>query len=434
MVAPVRSESTRNPTEDFTLNTLLPLIAIPSLGGTPGEVSAQEFMAQRLMDLDLEVHTWEINIKELSQQPEFPGMEVPRTRALGVLGIWRGSGDLPALMINGHTDVVPPGDLDSWNRDPFDAHVATDRAEHVVTGRGACDMKGGLASALTALRTLKASGFTPRGDVLFAPVVGEEDGGLGTYALIREGLPTFYGDLNGDAPIAGAIIPEPTSLAIIPANAGALTFRVLVRGSATHASRRSEGVSAIEKFFPILNSLRELETRRNENPDPLMARWDIAYPLSIGTVHSGDWASTVPDLLIAEGRYGVALGENVTSAKEALESAVAAACHGDSWLREHPVEVQWWGGQFASGRTDPNADIVRSATEAHSCVVGHEPDTYAAPYGSDLRLLTGLASIPTIQYGPGDASVAHAPNEYVSIDQLQVTSRVIAGLIEKTLG
>lgn len=89
MVAPFRSESTRNPTEDFTLNTLLPLIAIPSLGGTPGEVSAQEFMAQRLMDLDLEVHTWEINIKELSQQPEFPGMEVPRTRALGVLEIGR---------------------------------------------------------------------------------------------------------------------------------------------------------------------------------------------------------------------------------------------------------------------------------------------------------------------------------------------------------
>ena len=439
MVAPFTAESTRNYKKDPTLNTLLPLIAIPSLGGTPGEVSAQEFMAQSLKDLDLEVHTWEINIDQLSRQPDFPGMEVPRTRALGVLGIWRGSGDLPALMINGHTDVVPPGDLDSWDRDPFDPHVATrDLTDHVVIGRGACDMKGGLASALTALRTLKASGFTPRGDILFAPVVGEEDGGLGTYALIREGLPTFYGDFNGDfngdAPIAGAVIPEPTSLAIIPANAGALTFRVLVRGSATHASRRSEGISAIEKFFPILNSLRELESQRNENPDPLMARWDIAYPLSIGTVHSGDWASTVPDLLIAEGRYGVALGEDVLSAKLTLESAVAAACNSDPWLREHPVEVQWWGGQFASGRTDPNADIVRNAKAAHTCVLGHEPDTYAAPYGSDLRLLTGLASIPTIQYGPGDASVAHAPNEYVSIEQLHVTSRVIASLIERTLG
>ena len=101
------------------------------------------------------------------------------------------------------------------------------------------------------------------------------------------------------------VVPEPTDLDLVPANGGALTFRLLVRGRAVHASRRTEGVSALEVFLPVLEALTALETRRNVDVDPLVRRWPIAYPISIGTVHAGDWASTVPDLLVAEGRLGV---------------------------------------------------------------------------------------------------------------------------------
>lgn len=401
-----------------------PLLRIPSMGGTTAESDAQWHVAELLTRMGLEVHTWHMDINDLAEQPDFPGMEVERTEGVGVLGIWRGTGELPALMINGHTDVVPPGDLHAWSDDPFTPVHTTIEGNKAVAARGACDMKGGLIAAIAAVGALRTAGFTPRGDILIAPVIGEEDGGLGTYALLREGLPRFY-----DHQIAGVIIPEPTSLALVPANAGALTFRLRVPGSAVHASRRTDGVSAIEKFYPILHALNELEARRNLTPDPLMKRWQIAYPLSIGTIHAGDWASTVPDLLIAEGRYGIALGEDVSAARDELEKCVADACERDPWLRDHPVEVQWWGGQFASGRSEPSADVIRQLANTHTTITGSSPEIFAAPYGSDLRLFAGMRGFPTVQYGPGDAGVAHAPNEYVFESELLLTHRVVSEYI-----
>lgn len=414
------------------ITDLTSLLSIASMGGSAAEQDAQECMAAFMRDAGLEVHTWQMNIASLIADPDFPGQEVERERGLGVLGIWRGTGTKPALMINGHTDVVPPGDLNAWSGDPFTPKETTVGGESVIMARGACDMKGGLIAALAAVKHLRARGFMPQGDLLFAPVIGEEDGGLGTYSLITEGLPRFY-NLH-DHRVMGAIIPEPTSLAAISANGGALTFRLLVHGAAIHASRRTEGVSAIEKFYPIYQALADFEMKRNIDVDPRMKRWPVAYPISIGTVHSGDWASTVPDLLIAEGRFGVALGEDTSAAKEKFGACVAAACARDLWLAKHPVEVVWWGGQFASGQTETNSTIIENVATAHEQTTGVAIEEYGAPYGSDLRLLTGLAGIPTVQYGPGDAGVAHAPDEYVLISELETTARVIAAVIHSSIG
>jgi acetylornithine deacetylase len=398
------------------------------MGGTPGETDAQLYLAELLAEHGMEVHTWEMDLAQVTGQADFPGMEVPRTSGTGVLGIWRGTGELPAILINGHTDVVPPGDIGAWHSDPFLPRYDDVNREPAVIARGACDMKGGLIAAVQAMAILKTQGFVPRGDILVAPVIGEEDGGLGTYSLLREGLPLFYPGVIGSC-----VIPEPTSLAVIPANAGALTFRLRVHGAAIHASRRSEGVSAIDKFYPILHALQDLERRRNKDADPLMARWEIAYPLSIGTVAAGDWASTVPDLLVAEGRFGVALGEDVGSARVELEECVHNACQNDTWLSEHPASIEWWGGQFESGSTDLNSEVIQQLSHAHSVILGSTPDLFAAPYGSDLRLLTRVGGIPTVQYGPGDAGVAHAPNEYVTDQELVRTQQVIAKYLSTTL-
>ena len=151
-------------------------------------------------------------------------------------------------------------------------------------------------------------------------------------------------------------------------------------------------------------------------------------------MHAGDWASSVPDLLVAEGRLGVALGEPVEDARPALEAAVAEACAADPWLRDHPVEVEWWGGQFASGRLPADSDLVDRVRAAHWRVAGGGRSTCtAAPYGSDLRLLTGLGGIPTVQYGPGDAELAHGPHESVPIDEVVTTARTLAALIARHL-
>lgn len=399
---------------DTMFTYLTEIVKAPSVSGTDVENGAQAEIAARFAGDGLEVDHWRVPLDDIRAEPDFPGMEVPRTEAWGLVGRLPGGGDGSSLMLNGHVDVVPPGDRATWSADPFAAVVRDD----VLYGRGTCDMKAGLVAALWAVRALRTSGVPLRGDVLLASVQGEEDGGLGSYGLLRRGW-------RADA----CVIPEPTSLDLVPANGGALTFRLRVPGLATHASRRTQGVSAIEKFQVIWPALEDLERRRNAEVDPLFARWPIAYPLSIGAVRSGEWSSSVPDLLVAEGRLGVALDEPVADARAALEAAVAEACAGDPWLAANPVTVEWWGGQFASGRLPADSDLLERVGAAHASVTGRPPaDVWGAPYGSDLRLLTGLGGIPTLHYGPGDAGLAHGPDERVPLAEVATCARTLAVL------
>jgi acetylornithine deacetylase len=390
------------------------LVRIPSISGTDAENDAQAHVAAALAAGGLDVDHWRLDLDALAADAEFPGVEVERREAWGLVGRLAGTGtdEGPTLMLNGHVDVVPIGDPAAWSVGPFAAAIV----DGAIVGRGTCDMKAGLVAAMGAVEAIRRAGVRLRGDVLVASVQGEEDGGLGTFATLRRGW-------RADA----CVIAEPTSLDLVPANSGALTFRLVVRGHATHASRRTGGVSAVEKFWPVFQALQALEVRRHELVDPLAARWPLAHPISIGTVHAGDWASSVPDLLVAEGRLGVALGEPVEEARAALEAAVAAAGATDPWLRDHPVEVEWWGGQFASGRLPADSDLAERVRAAHlGAARGRPIDVWAGPYGSDLRLLTGIGGIPTLQYGPGDAALAHGPDESVPIDELHTCARTLA--------
>jgi len=198
-----------------------------------------------------------------------------------------------------------------------------------------------------------------------------------------------------------------------------------VPGLATHGSTRTRGVSAIEKFVVIQAALQALETERNRDPHPLLAHLDLANPLSVGTIHSGDWASTVPDVLVAEGRYGVRLGEPVAAAREALESAIAETCAKDDWLRDHPVKVTWPGGAFASGLLPSDHPLLADTLQAAADVGSAPPEVKGAPYGSDLRQYAA-AGIPTLQYGPGDVRYAHATHEHVVIADVLHAARTYA--------
>jgi acetylornithine deacetylase len=405
---------------DPLLNELATLVRIPSVSGTDAENDAQAYVAGLFADAGLDVDHWPVDLPALTAHRDFPGMEVDRSEAWGLVGRLPGAGDGPTLMLNGHVDVVPVGDLDRWTAPPYSADIRDGRLQ----GRGSCDMKAGLIASLWAVRALRLAAVRLRGDVVLASVQGEEDGGLGTFATLQRGW-------RADA----CVIPEPTELDVVPANSGALTFRLRIRGRATHAARRAEGVSAIDKFWPVSQALADLERRRHAAVDPLVARWPLAHPLSIGRVRAGDWASSVPDLLVAEGRLGVAIGESTEHARADLEGAVADACERDPWLRDHPVEVEWWGGQFASGRIPAESDLVDRVRAAHRVAArGRLPDVYGAPYGSDLRLLTGLAGIPTLQYGPGDARLAHGPDEAVPLADVATAARTLALLALEVCG
>lgn len=398
---------------------LAELVAIPSVGGTPAEVEVQRWCAERLHALGLAVDHWRIDLDAVRRQPDAPEPEVARTEAYGCVGTLATGTEAAALILCGHVDVVPPGDLDAWpGRDPWTLREIAGS----LHGRGAADMKAGVAAAIGAVAALRRSGTQLTRPLSVHAVVGEEDGGLGAYATLQRGH-------RGGA----CVIAEPTAGTVVPANAGSLTFRLEVTGHATHGSTRTSGVSALDAAAPLFAALRDLERTRNRDPDPLFAHLDLAAPLSIGVVRAGDWPSTVPDLLVAEGRVGVLPDEPVTVAGSALEEAVAAGCAADPWLAEHPARVSWPGGVFASGRLpdgDPLlADVAGAVADAGSA----RPAARGAPYGSDLRLYTA-AGVPTVQYGPGDVRHAHAADEQVRLDDVVLASRAYALLALRRCG
>src|SRR5690349_4564459 len=124
--------------EPAMLQCLQELLKIPSVTGTPGESDAQRWFAEQMKAIGLETDLWEIPLAETIAHPDFPGSEVQRESALGLVGSWKGAGDGPTLVLNGHIDVVPPGDLAQWSGG--DAFSGAHHHE-AVYGRGACDMK-----------------------------------------------------------------------------------------------------------------------------------------------------------------------------------------------------------------------------------------------------------------------------------------------------
>lgn len=388
--------------------SLCDLIAIDSSGGR--ESPAQERTARMMAESGMEIDLWELDLDELRRDPAFCE-EIPREHALGVVGR-TGGGRGPTLVLNGHVDVVPAGDLERWSVPPWQGTVRDGR----VYGRGSADMKGGLCCAVFAVRALRDAGVRLRGSVLIQSTVGEEDGGLGTLAAIRRGH-------TGDA----AIVLEPTRMVVAPAQAGAFNFRVTVPGVAAHGALRAEGVNPIEKFIPLYQALQELERRRNARPrHPAFAGQELPYALCVGTVRSGIWASTVPESLTFEGRLGVAVDEEPDAARRELEEALAEAARADPWLRDHPPVLEWWGGQFAPASIPGDHPVVDALSEAFRSVTGEAPAVSGMPYGADMRLLVHQGDTPTVLFGPGDVRRAHAPDEFVPIDELAAVTRILA--------
>jgi acetylornithine deacetylase len=403
----------------WTVDLLRRAIAVPSVGGTDAEIEIQHLISDELTGLGCDVDRWEIDLAAAATAADAPGQEVRRTEAWGVVGTVAAAetGD-PSLILSGHSDVVPAGDLGLWPGDPFVPRLD----DGSVHGRGACDMKGGLVAAIAAVRALRDAGIRLVRPLAVHSVVGEEDGGLGAWATLARGH-------RGDA----CVIPEPTDGAVITAHAGALTFRLEVTGAAAHAAMRDRGVSAIELFEHVHRSLRDLEAERQAVADPRFAGESYPFGISIGKVAAGDWASSVPDRLVAEGRYGVRLGEPVDEARALFEKRVAEVCDDSAWLATHPVRVAWTGGAFASGELPAGSPLLPAVRAAVADVGGPDAPERAVPAGTDLRLYAA-AGIPTLHYGPGDLHLAHGPGERVPVDEVVTAARAFALLAMRTCG
>jgi acetylornithine deacetylase len=394
------------------------IVRIRSVTGSEEAVAAD--LAGRLAAAGMRVETLSPDPAAIRADPAWPGEETVRTALPIVLGRIRSPG-ARRLILSGHLDVVPPGDLATWTADPWSGEIRDGR----LYGRGACDMKGGVAAILGAVRALVASGAAERldGELLVALVPGEEDGGQGTLAAIRAGA-------TGDM----AIITEPSNLDIVVAHAGAITFRLTVPGRAAHASQRREGVSALDNLYVVLRALEADETARNAaETDPLMTVLGLPYPTIVGIVSGGEWASTVLDRVVADGRYGVRLGQSPADAAADLRAAIDAANASDPFLRDHPATIEIVGGQFGSGRVPSDHPLPVGLARAVEAVTGRAPERLGEPYGADMRLFINDGNTPCVIFGPGDVKVAHSADEHVPLDEVETCARVLAAWVVQEL-
>jgi acetylornithine deacetylase len=394
------------------------LVRIPSITG--GEEAVADEAARRLADAGAAVERLSPDPAAVREDAAWPGEETSRSSLPLVVGRI-GRPDGRRLILSGHLDVVPPGDPATWTSDPWAAEVRDGR----LYGRGACDMKGGVASILGAVRALVESGAGDRldGEVVVALVPGEEDGGQGTLAAIRAGV-------TGDM----AVITEPSNLDLVVAHAGAITFRLTVPGRAAHASQRREGVSALDNLFGVLRALEADEAARNASEtDPLMTALGLPYPTIVGIVQGGEWASTVLDRVSADGRYGVRLGQSPADAARDLRRAVDDANETVPFLRDHPATVEIVGGQFGSGRVPSEHPLPVGLAAAAERMTGRRPTLLGEPYGADMRLFINEGATPCVIYGPGDVRVAHSADEFVPLDEVETCARVLAEWVRSEL-
>jgi acetylornithine deacetylase len=411
-------------TTDITgelLTFIQKLIAAPSL---PGEEKAvQEIVAAKLNSLGFDVATIPINLEQLLQHPAFSHDGFPVENRINVVGRWQGRGGNEShrsLILNGHVDVVSTGDENLWIDSPWSGKIRNGR----IFGRGSADMKSGLSAAIFACQVLQSLGYQPAKEVIIQSVVGEETGGCGTLTNIMNGI-------SADA----AIITEPTQLKIYPVQSGALSFRLKITGKSIHACMKNQGISAIEKFYIIFQALEAFDKRRHqEYSNSIFEDAANVAPINIGTLVSGDWPSTVPDSLIAEGRYGIFPGEPVVDAQKAFEETLMQAASNDSWLKLHPPQVEWFEGQFESGSTAMNEPVIQTLSVCHRTMMDREIQFAGATYGSDLRLFTNYGKIPALLYGPGDVKDAHTIDESIAIDDITDAVKVLAYTIYNWCG
>lgn len=394
------------------IKLLQQLVQQPSVRGNEGKTQA--IVVEKCRQLGLEIDLW-----DLDEDPKLKlhdCFHCDRTNFVGnpnMVAVMRGSGGGKSIILNGHIDVVPEGNEADWHVSPFSGVEENDR----IYGRGTTDMKGGNVALLLALEAIARTNVSLKGDVIFQSVIEEESGGAGTLATILRGY-------TADA----AIIPEPTSMKLFPYQQGSMWFRVHIKGKSAHGGTRYEGVSSLDLAYDVIQVIKQLEVERNEGlkKDLLYKGVPIPTPINIGVCKTGNWPSSVPDLTILEGRFGVSPYETMEEAKKVLEKKIATLNENHDWFREKPVELEWFGARWLPGRLELDHPLMKTVSENYRFVKNDEPIVEASPWGTDGGILSTVAHIPVVVFGPGVTEKAHDSNEYIYVDDLLSAAVIIA--------
>jgi len=403
--------------KQYILELASTLVAFDTTARDPGdpardEARLQALLARELRGLGAEVDVWEPS--STGKGNAFCPDDLDFRGRPQLLARIPGAGTGPSLLVNGHIDAVSVEPREDWTVDPFKATVA----DGLLYGRGTCDMKGGIAASVAALRAVRESGVKPRGDIIFSTVTDEESSGAGTLKTLERGVTADAG-----------IIAEPTGFMAWIACRGILKPHIAVPGRAGHAEipqpdwTEGGAVNAIDRLAPVLTALHELRDAwqtRDDHRHPYLSpggivpvivsggTWDVTYPSS---------CELICDVQYLPGHWNDETGAQAT--KDELEDHVARAVAEDTWLREHPLRWAWeWDVPPAEIPADhPLVPTMLGSARA----VGRDACLGGLDSWHDAAFFTRLGSIPTFSFGPGSpetAGMAHAVDECARVDDL----------------
>jgi acetylornithine deacetylase len=406
------------------------LIAFDTTAREPGdpprqETELQNHLAELLEQAGAEIDLFEPDADQLAGQPLVPpGLDFKGRPQL--IATQQGKNQGRSLVFNGHIDVVSGEPRAEWTTGPFEPDIRDGR----LYGRGACDMKGGVAAMVFALRALRHTHTALSGDLIVATNTDEESSGAGGTALVQRGL-------KADA----AIVTEPTGHQVWVACRGSEYGVIRVPGRPGHAEvrqpswRNGGAVNAIEKATIVIDAIRSLRAKWESDQDlhhPHLSQPDLLATLA----RSGEWAVTYPAacaltiavMYVPAQADATGWGSDVRQEVEAHIRKHAA--EHDEWLAANPPTFHWWSNAVMPVEVDPGHPIVATA-QAASDDVGRPAPLSGLDSWFDGATLTKFAGIPAIGYGPpgfaaGGASVAHTIDEYVPIDGLIATAQALA--------
>jgi acetylornithine deacetylase len=383
------------------------------------DAALQDHLARRLRAAGAEVEVWEPAPEDVAGHPLCPRGGIGFEGRPQLAARFRGAGGGRSLLLNGHIDVVPARRADGWEHDPFDPQVADGR----VTGRGSCDMKGGIAAMVLAAEAIAAAGGLA-GDIVVCTNTDEESSGVGALACARHGVAADF-----------AIVPEPSGLEVWPACRGSVYCDVVVRGRAghteqEHASWHDGGaVNAIDKARHLLAGVEllrgEWRSRRSAH-HPLLDPPDV---VASRLVADGGWPVTIPDraeltlaaLILpaqadAAGWTGDVQGE--------VEGFLRTWCDADPWLAANPPEFRWHTPVNPS-ETPVDAASVQALLAANAALglperLGGLGSWYD---GATFALEAGT---PALMYGPRTIDRAHTVGEWVPVEDLVACAQALA--------
>ncbi|ORE96184.1 acetylornithine deacetylase [Stappia sp. 22II-S9-Z10] len=395
------------------------LVRFPSLRGQ--EHTAQDFIARELAKRGYGVDRWRIDPEEIRHHPGFSPVAVDYSNAYNVVGAMRPREETGrSLILNGHIDVVPTGPADMWSSPPFAPRVEGDW----LYGRGAGDMKAGLAANIFAVDALARLGYRPAATLYQQSVVEEECTGNGALAALLRGY-------TADA----AIIPEPEDNRLVRANVGVIWFRVHVRGAPVHVREAGTGGDAIGAAYTIIAGLRALEERWNAMKGEHRFFEDVDHPINfnVGKIEGGDWASTVPAWCSLDCRIAIYPGQDPHEAAREIESAVRDAAAGIAFLANSPPQVEF-NGFFARGYVlEPGSEAEGLLARCHLATFDAPLESFVTPGYLDGRVFVIYADMPCLVYGPVSEAI-HGFDERVSLSSTERITGAIALFIAEWCG